>query len=608
VTAPGAPTKSEQALISATLAGKPYKCSKRPIHHIRAHVLRDLLLSKHGPVDPHGVQLVGARLTGSLDLQHVTAPTGLGLLGCQLDEPVRLQAAHLPWLSLLNVGLPALWADGLRIDGDLMLRRGSTVTGLVRLSGAHIGGQLLLDDAVLTNARGPALHADGIVVGDDVVLDRAEISGNGERGAIRFPGSRVTGQLSLVDVTVTNPDGPVLTADGGQFEGGVFLYRLTATGRDRSGAVTLRRVRVTGQILLRGATINNDAGCAVVADGLHVDGDLFTGEGFRATGTGRAGTMQLSGAHITGQVAFHGGSVTNQDGPALFAEWLRVDGDLFLREGAEFAGCGPIGVVHLASARIGGHVSVVDVALSNASGPLLSVEGVRAEGNFLAGRTVCRAIRDGAAVCHGGTDLVDLDGFEFGVLGAATWREWLHLIRWHTRGYRAQPYQQLAGVLKGLGHDRDAREVLIAQQEDLRARGQIGGDAARAVHWLWGALGGYGYRVGRIALALLLVLVLAGGAGWAAGHTPVGAGHHAAEHTKDASAPGTACSTLEQIGLGVDRGLPVGSTGIRAYCDLNTGTTAGQWYTLLIWVLQLFVWALATLAVAGYTGLIRKIT
>jgi hypothetical protein len=62
------------------------------------------------------------------------------------------------------------------------------------------------------------------------------------------------------------------------------------------------------------------------------------------------------------------------------------------------------------------------------------------------------------------------------------------------------------------------------------------------------------------------------------------------------------------VGLGLDRGLPLGPTGLRARCDLDTSSTAGQVFTVVLWVVQAAVWGLATLALAGYTGLIRKVT
>jgi hypothetical protein len=85
-----------------------------------------------------------------------------------------------------------------------------------------------------------------------------------------------------------------------------------------------------------------------------------------------------------------------------------------------------------------------------------------------------------------------------------------------------------------------------------------------------------------------------------------GPGRHAAEHTVNTTTPGAPCSTVELIGLGLDRGLPLGATGLRNRCDLDTESTAGQVFTVLLWIVQAAVWGLATLALAGYTGLIRK--
>jgi hypothetical protein len=126
------------------------------------------------------------------------------------------------------------------------------------------------------------------------------------------------------------------------------------------------------------------------------------------------------------------------------------------------------------------------------------------------------------------------------------------------------------------------------------------------VHRVWGALGGYGYRTGRIALTLLIVLLAAAGLGIAAGHIPTSPGRYVAMHTTQADTPHGPCSLTEQIGVGIDRGLPLGTTGIRDRCDFDTTSGWGQAVTWATWVLQLLVWALVTLFVAGYVNLIRK--
>ena len=67
------------------------------------------------------------------------------------------------------------------------------------------------------------------------------------------------------------------------------------------------------------------------------------------------------------------------------------------------------------------------------------------------------------------------------------------------------------------------------------------------------------------------------------------------------------CSLLEQIGVGIDGGFPLGATGIRDRCDFDTTSRQGQAITATTWAPQALVWALATLVVAGYTGLIHRV-
>jgi hypothetical protein len=184
----------------------------------------------------------------------------------------------------------------------------------------------------------------------------------------------------------------------------------------------------------------------------------------------------------------------------------------------------------------------------------------------------------------------------------------LHVLGHHTGGYRSQPYQHLAAIEKAAGHGGNSRRALIAQQDDLRERGQMINGRAALIHKAWGALAGYGYGADRLAFALVAAVILAGGLGVFAGHIVTGPGHHAVEHTVGSGMPGTPCSIVEQIGVGIDRGLPLASTGIENRCDLDTISNTGQLFMAAMWLVQAMMWWLATLAVAGYTGLIRKIT
>jgi hypothetical protein len=110
-----------------------------------------------------------------------------------------------------------------------------------------------------------------------------------------------------------------------------------------------------GQFKADGAILDNDVGPALYAIWLSVDRDVFL---IRAsvTGTGRNGAVCLVGAHIGGQLDFTGARVTNETGPALIADNLKVDNNVYLRGGFTATGAGEPGTVRLLGAHIGGQL------------------------------------------------------------------------------------------------------------------------------------------------------------------------------------------------------------------------------------------------------------
>ncbi|MDQ3761000.1 MAG: hypothetical protein M3460_04675 [Actinomycetota bacterium] len=664
----------ERTLIDTLTSGCVVECSKltveqlaaidHPRYTIRAEFLRELVLGRNGEfLDPLGVRVHGARVTGTLDLTHVPAAVGLELRSCFFERAVLLVSARLPWLTLAGSHLPALDGDGLQVDGDVLLGDGFTATGqgdygAVRLLGAHIRGQLNFNGARLTNEAGPALIADGLHVNGDVFGGGFVATGQGDLGAVRLPGAHIAGQLNLNGAELTNQAGPALIGDGlhadgglvlaegftatGHYErgavrlpgahiggqlnldgaalinsvgpaligdhlhvnGGVFLDGFTATGHGEDGVVRLPDAYISGQLNLDRAELTNPAGPALIGDHMQVSSDMFA-EGFTATGHSQDGAVRLADACISGQLNLSHAKLTNQAGRALIGDHLQVDSDMFA-EGFTATGLSQDGAVRLSDARISGQLNFSQAKLTNPAGPVLDLEDAAAKHLFLPAHVMCP---DGAAhrpSCAAPAHRLTLSGLVYTSLHAVDWDEWLHLIVHHTRDYRPQPYQQLAAALKASGQESTARKVLIAQQQDLYHRGELGGRPIKVAHWLWGALAGYGYRSGRAVLALLLVIMIAGGLGVAAGHTPIGPGRYVTAHTSQAADPHSPCSLVEQIGVGIDRTLPLDPAGIGDRCDFDTSTPVGQAFTASTWILQTLVWTLAALAIAGYLGLIRK--
>ncbi|MBV9163011.1 MAG: hypothetical protein JO281_15980 [Pseudonocardiales bacterium] len=611
----------ERALVDALTSGCVVECSKlsteqlgatdNPRYTIRAELLRELVLGRSGErLDPRGVRVHGARIMGTLDLTHVPAAVGIELRGCFFERAVLLASAHLPWLTLASSHLSALDCDGLHVDGDVLLGDGFTATGqsdcgAVRLLGAHVRGQLNFNGARLTNETGPALIGDGLRVDGDVFGGGFIATGYGELGAVRLPGAHIIGQLNLNGAELANQAGPALIGDGLHVDGGLVLAEgFTATGHYERGAVRLPGAHISGQLNLDGAALINPVGPALIGDHLDVNGGVFL-DGFTATGYGEDGVVRLPDTHITGQLNLDRAELTNPTGPAFIGDHLRVGSDMFA-EGFTATGHSQDGTVRLADAHISGQLNLSHAKLTNPAGPVLDLEDTATKHLFLPAQVICPHDAAKRTSCTAPAHRLALSGLAYTSLHAVDWREWLHVIIHHTRDYRPQPYQQLAAALRASGHESTAREVLIAQQQDLYHRGDLGGPLIKSAHWLWGTLAGYGYRSSRAVLVLVLVLMIAAGLGVAAGHIPIGPGHYVTAHTSQTPDPNSPCSLVEQIGVGIDRSVPLAPAGINNRCDFDTSSPLGQAFTASTWILQALVWTLAALAIAGYLGLIRK--
>ncbi len=634
----------------------------RASHHIRARVLRDLLLGRHGPLDPRGVQLHHALVTGRLDFRHASGVAGLALDRCAMTEPLDLTAADLRFLSLSESRLSALYADGLRVgalslaglrvettglagalslqgavvtghldlaDAELgcesgpvldatdlraasMSLAGARVTGsdeigAVTLRGAHIEGDLNLTGVEISNDSGPGLAATDLRVDGALWLNKATVTGSGSAGAVGLQDARLH-YLEFSDAEVANGSGPAVRAPGMRADGDVWLAKTRMRGTARDGVLVLHSAMVTGHLQLGRAEITGRSGPGLSADGLHVGRDLWL-EDALVSAAGEEGAVRLHSAHVTGYASFLRATITNDSGPGLHADRLEVGNGLRL-ESATVTGYGEVGALRLQSTDISRHLDLTEATITNRRHGTTTIDLANArvaERFAVPAGMICKRVQRRRSCSR--VHLIEVDGLTFGQLTGVEWQQWLHVLRHHTTSYRPQPYQQLAAAERTAGHDGNARRILIAQQQDLYHRNSaaIGAWHSRLFHRAWGLLAGYGYRARRTAAALLLALTAAGALGLWAGHTLTGDGHRAAERTASfTERSGTACSTVELIGVGLDRGLPLSPTGIRARCDLDTASTAGQWFTVAVWLLQAAVWGLATLALAGYTGLIRK--
>jgi hypothetical protein len=283
-----------------------------------------------GPTDGSAVAGRGVRVEGAFTLRcsrvHAAAADGaVVLIGARIGGDLDCCG-----VVLSNSAGAAMEADRAQIDNNVLfeddvLAEGVGERGTLRLTGARIGGRLGLRDATLRNPAGPVLSAVDMHTVHGVFLEgRFRAEGAGRRGTIYLRGAHIGGEFDCRGAVVTNASGPAVLADGITADRVVFLNDgFHAEGHGWGGAVRMMSARVNGRVNCRGARMHNPTGPALAADGMQIAGDLLLGNGCAATGTGDRGTIRLREATVGGVFDAVGAVVESTSSP--LHRWM-IDG------------------------------------------------------------------------------------------------------------------------------------------------------------------------------------------------------------------------------------------------------------------------------------------
>ncbi|MBO1335079.1 hypothetical protein [Streptomyces sp. VRA16 Mangrove soil] len=527
---------------------------------------------------------------------------------------------------------PALHARGLHVGGRLLLNGGLSVTGrtdraALNLSGADIGGWLYLDDARIDNSAGAALWMSHARIGGSVkVGPGARMTGGGSLASVDMDRCRVAGNVQFEQATLTSTGGTCVSLLRASIGASLSFYgevHLRNAGDDP--LVRLGGIAVGGNVSFERSTFEARRSVAISASNAQIGNDFLLGDEVTITCSSRDDAVTLKRSQLGGDLNLQGVRIENRRGGALAAFDLtavnvRVEGHSIVKASS------PRPVVRLYGARIRARLLLGEAELHNDRGPALSCFNAQArdslrifEGFRAVGRTDQTDQEDACTIDFGNfrvdgdlvmnlngvrnvgrdTSRVSLDGMTYsGIPRGLDVHGMLTLIRDGSTVYAAQPYQQLAAVYRAAGHDREVRRILMAQRRDQSA-GDLDGVAQRTWLRLSGLLLGYGYQPWRALVWLLCVLMVSVGLALVLGS------QGALVHTAQSAAPGTQCSAVEQIGAGLDMGLPLVKTGQAATCR----AAADGWGQALVavgWPLQVTAWAFATLFVAGFTGAVRR--
>jgi hypothetical protein len=533
----------------------------------------------------------------------------------------------------------ALNANRLRVGGDAILKSAPdagvfSAAGAVSLFGADITGNLDMTGAKLSKApaeasdkdeRSLALHADRLKVGGDMYLSSSPEEGVlCAAGAVSLFGADITGHLSMVGAQLNGKDkeGTALNASEIKVGGHLLLHSFDRCVFTAEGAVRLFRAGISGDLRMTGARLNgNDRdGVALQAGRIKVGGVILLDSSPDMGVFSAAGAVSLFGADITGSLVLRGAELNAEAGQtALDAPGIR----------ARRLTWGPRSPVHGQVNLEGGSIGELD---DDWSGDRGEENGYWPEDLLLEG-FIYTAIRAGNLAKAG--DRLDwirgsnrrktrcqrrgesaADGTEAASLPTATGLtspSGVAQVATPDPGRRAfarGPYRQLLRVYQQAGDDSAAREVAINERRDQRRLADLKLHR-KLLNWLLDVTIGYGYRTWEaliLAVGLyLLVLVVTLVALHHGAIMPVPEQIQGLTSVPEAGACRADYPCFSPFGYAFDSVVPIINIHQADYWRPDASKSWGLACAWISAVGTVVGWFLITLAVAGYTGLARRI-
>lgn len=244
----------------------PKKPDRWPQNRVlRPDFLKTILLNERyrRALTWHGVGIVGARFTETIDLEDAELQHRFGLFSSLLEKGAalsRLRSQH-PVTFMGSRVAGKLNMNGLHLDASLIMRGGAEFDE-VELTNAHVGGQLQLVGSKVTGKLNMnTVRVDGhLLMRDKGEFAEVDLAGARISGDIELTGSKVTGDVNCYGLVT---------------ERQIFLNRATFDGRIDCGTA-----RVRGSLFLDDSQFSQN----VDFSGADIGGVLSLGQARWSTG------------------------------------------------------------------------------------------------------------------------------------------------------------------------------------------------------------------------------------------------------------------------------------------------------------------------------------
>lgn len=646
-------TDAEQRLVEEAEGGRLHDPpgGTRRNGTVRAAVLQHVL----SECDLHGgVTLRRRTIDGALDLQTLTLSGPLRLLGCHLDS-LSARDLRAPLLELARSKMSGtISLIDAQVDGAVRLNR-MKIAGHADFRGARVGGVLDMTGSTLgADADRRSLRGDRLRVGGSVFF-RSGTSGAADApfttsGSVWLTGAQIGGVLSFRRAHLgSDARGRSIVADRLSLAGSLYLRTI------RSGSVELTGAKIGGTLTARGATLGrNNERRSLIGDRMSA-GSIYLRDGFSTSGTVRLagavvdGIVSLRGAHLgddAGTGAGGRGAIEQTDklGRSLIADRLRADA-VYLTD--DFIATGEVG---FANARITGPITVKPSnelrRLDLRSCRCGTYEHVESSwpiaGLLIDGFTYHRMLghpggddkpnaaddasdktngddHDGNDDDHDSNDHDGNDGTDSNddrEPAAGNVLDAKHLVAWLALQpddeWSAGAYEELARYYDRTGDQRGARLIRRVRQEQYvdrtaASRSRTAGGLTKLAYLPSKLLVGHGYRQWPAVAALGVLMLLAWGVFFLADRDDAMVPTSSNAVVENVPQPcGENYSCFQPFVYGADVVLPIIDFGQEGEWRPDSTAPFGRWFESFQWIAIALGWALATIFVASFTGVIRR--
>lgn len=260
------------------------------VSEIRAQLIRWLCVNRQAKVlvDPRGIQVSGATVSGQLNLDFVDVPFPIALFDCFLAEPASMICIRVPQLIFSGSSTRSIMMDSAFVESSVFLDQGFKANGQVSLIGAQVGLDVDCSAGAFINSGNIAINGDRLNVGGSVFFRAEEAPVDEGRdskvvpfyaeGAVRLHSARIAGDLDCTGGTFSNTKetanrGRCIHLGPAAIKGTIFFRAGFGTQRDDSPNFLSK-----GSIDLRGASTGGlwDDKSSWPSDGnLYLDGFVY---------------------------------------------------------------------------------------------------------------------------------------------------------------------------------------------------------------------------------------------------------------------------------------------------------------------------------------------